>query len=117
MILSFELSMPGRSSWDGRWSGENRLHCIVKSFRGEKQVKEAFRILSSEPYRYLWDDGWSARIGVREVDSKEANKLRRKSDGFCGYDWMVDTIIKYGKPLATHQIPKAPDESKQAIHR
>lgn len=26
MILSFTLSMPGRSSWNGRWSGETRRY-------------------------------------------------------------------------------------------
>ena len=22
---------------------------------------------------------------------------KKKSDGFCGYDWMIESIIKYGE--------------------
>jgi hypothetical protein len=29
---------------------------------------------------------------VRAVDAKEARQIRKKSEGFCGYDWMIDSI-------------------------
>ncbi|MBR2999575.1 MAG: hypothetical protein IKF39_01140 [Oscillospiraceae bacterium] len=33
MILCFELSMPNRGSWNGKWSQENDLHIITKTDR------------------------------------------------------------------------------------
>jgi hypothetical protein len=27
--VEFKLDMPGRGSWDGRWSGEGRLHVAL----------------------------------------------------------------------------------------
>jgi hypothetical protein len=38
-----------------------------------------------------------------------------KSDGFSGYDWMVDSILDYGKIMATHEIKKYLEE-KQAVN-
>lgn len=98
--------MPGCPSWNGKWSGEGRNYVIVRSYRGDKATKNASSILSQGYFRYNWSDGWAAGITVEEVDSKKAAQLRKKSAGFNEYDWMVNTIEKYGKPLANHEIPK-----------
>lgn len=104
MILSFTLSMPGRASWNGGWSGEDRLYVKTKSFTSKKAIEKARKILEKGYYVYCWSDGWRAGIAVAEVDSRKAAQLRKKSAGFCGYDWMVDTIIDYGQPMATHEV-------------
>ncbi len=97
MILSFELSMPNVNSWNGKWSGEGTLYAIVKNFgRSKKADDKAQNILDKGYYHYNFGDGWSAGISVRQVDTKEAAKLRRKSSGFCGYDWMVKSIEENG---------------------
>lgn len=100
MILAFELSMPGRNSWNGGWSGEKKRYVIVKSFRGKKREEKAAKILARGYYSYSWEDGWRAGIEVKQVDAKQAASLRRVSDGFCGYNWMVQTILDYGEPMA-----------------
>lgn len=105
MILAFTLSMPGCPSWNGKWSGEGRKYVIVKTFTS-KELANAVLILNERSFSYRWDDGWHACIDVHEVNSSQAAKLRKESDGFCGYDWMVDTIVKYGKPLGAHEIEK-----------
>lgn len=110
MILSFHLSMPNCASWDGKWSGEGKKYVIVKTFRGKKKVDKAKDILKRGYYHYCWPDGWGAGITVQEVDSSQAARLRKSSDGFCNYDWMVDSIIEFGKPLATHEIKKFLEE-------
>lgn len=104
MILSFRLSMPGRNSWNGGWSGEDRLYVITKTFTSKKSIEKARKILEKGYYSYCWSDGWRAGIEVSEVSSKEAARLRKKSAGFCGYNWMVDTIISYGEPMASHEV-------------
>jgi len=104
MILSFTLSMPNVNSWNGRWSGEDRLFVVCRSFRGRKEIANAEKIAEKGYYHYSWGDGWAAGIRVQEVTSSGAQKLRRKSAGFSGYDWMIDSIIKHGEPLAPHQV-------------
>lgn len=89
-MIAFILTMPNRGSWNGRWSGENNLYAIVKS---ERNVPKD---VVGKSFWYSWDDGWSACVTVDKVDYKEGNKLKKKSMGFRGYDWMVDSIINKG---------------------
>lgn len=95
MILCFELTMPNRGSWNGRWSGEKDVHIITKSDRqiGKKLIEE----LDGQSFYYGWDDGWGANVSCRVVDAAEARRLRKKNRGFCGYDWMVRSIIANGE--------------------
>lgn len=107
MTLVFTLSMPGRASWNGRWSGEDRIYAITKNFTTKKGKEKAAKILADGYYSYRWSDGWAAGISVKEVTSQEARKIRKKSQGFCGYDWMVDSIMAHGAIYASHdEIPK-----------
>lgn len=110
MTLSFELTMPGRNTWNGRWSGEGQIYAIVKNLgKSQKAERNGKSIVEGGPYGYNWDDGWRARVTVREVDVKEARRVRRQSKGFCGYDWMVDSIINYGN-IQTAKERKERDE-------
>lgn len=97
MKICFELSMPSHNSWNGRWSGENRLYAKVVNFSNSKVGREkAEKVLAGRSYYHRWSDGWGASISVREVDGKESASIKRRSDGFCGYGWMIDNIIDYG---------------------
>lgn len=91
MILCFELSMPHAASWNGRWSGEKDVHVITKTDRdiGKKRCLE----LDGKSFFYRWDDGWCACVTCRIIDRKEQARVRRLNRGFCGYDWMVRSII------------------------
>ena len=88
ILVCFELSMPSMASWNGRWSGEDKLYAVIRSLK---------TLPKKDYYSYEWSDGWRAGVSVRQVDSKEAAKIRRNSSGFCGYDWMVTSIIDRGK--------------------
>ena len=102
MILSFTLSMPNNNSWNGKWSGENNFYAKVINFgRTKKATKEAEEILENGYYYYNFGDGWGAGVTVKEVNAKEAAQIRRKSQGFCGYDWMIDSIREFGEILNT----------------
>ena len=105
MILSFTLSMPNNNSWNDKWSGEDNLYVIIKSFLKRSSV-QAQEILDKGSFYYNFGDGWGAGISVKEITSHEAAKLRKKSQGFCGYDWMVNEIIQHGEILGPHRRPK-----------
>jgi hypothetical protein len=89
VTLAFILTMPGCISWDGKWSGAGNVYARVRSFRSA----------APKPgnYPYSWPDGWRANIEVRPVDRSEAAKLRKRTVGFAGYDWMIDSIVKHGR--------------------
>lgn len=97
MLLVFILSMPNVGSWNGKWSGENDYYARVKSFVSKIDKEKAQRILKEEYYHYNFGDGWSAGVTIKEVNRNEANKIRRKTKGFCGYEWMIKSIINHGE--------------------
>lgn len=112
-IICYELSMPGRNTWNGKWSGEGRLYAIIRRYRSQKAEKHAKAILERSAYSYSWADGWRARVSVREVNFEDARRLRRKSKGFHGYDWMVDSIesdLKISTPTDLAEERKAKEE-------
>lgn len=106
MNIQFTLTMPNRGSWNGRWSGESTLYAVVKGFSNSKAGREnAARVLSKGSYYYSWGDGWGANVTVKDIDGRETARVRRTSKGFCGYEWMIESIIKHGKIYGDHQIP------------
>ena len=106
MLVAYDLSMPGKASWNGKWSGENRPYVrvrnISKKLAGECAIEEILRLGT---FTYRWDDGWCAVVTVHKADAKDAAKLRKKSVGFYGYDWMIDSIMAVGKI----ELPTAPE--------
>lgn len=104
-LIVFTLSMPNCASWNGKWSGAGRNYAIVRSARNLK----ADEILSKGSFYYRWSDGWGASVRVQEITPQDARRVRKQSEGFCGYDWMVDSIERFGKIYADHEIP---EESK-----
>jgi len=98
MILAFRLSMPGVSSWNGRWSGEGRDYVkVVNLGRTQKAEKKGRALVEKGSFYHSFGDGWTACVSVEEVDARQAATLRRKSAGFCGYDWMVESIRWHGE--------------------
>lgn len=95
-MIIFELTMPNRGSWNGKWSQENNRHIIIKNERYfPKDIIN--NILEKRDFYYRWDDGWTACVSVSKINYKDANKLKKISCGFCGYDWMVSSILNYGE--------------------
>jgi hypothetical protein len=100
----FTLTMPGRNTWNGKWSGDERNYTIVRSL-GPVALERVFGPPGKRDHAsfgYSWPDGWHAQVEARIVAPRERP---RKSDGFCGYNWMVDSILRYGTIYADHQRP------------
>ncbi len=88
MRLIAELSMPNRGSWNGQWSGSNNRYTIIFATSANKKNREYIG-----SYYYNFGDGWTARVNIREAESKE-----KVTNQFCGYEWMV-TSIKIHKEI------------------
>lgn len=102
MHVSFELSMPNRGSWDGKWSGESRKYVRVLTVSGSKATRAKFERLIGSHY-YNFGDGWGANVTVTEVGGDQKRKLVKQSAGFCGYDWMIDSLRFHGKIMNEQQ--------------
>lgn len=107
-MIAFFLSMPGRGSYNGKWTGEGRPYVRVYS---ENSVPKEY---IGQSFEYRWNDGWVAVVSVEKVDSKEGNKLRKRSVGFNGYDWMIESIINHGKIITNSDFieKEGTDEQK-----
>lgn len=96
-FLSFELTMPQRGSTDGKWGGDNRRHIIINNLT----FFTVWKILkgdSTKDFLYNFGDGWLAQVKVTKLDS---TKKIPRSTNFCGYAWMIDSIITNGYIKAT----------------
>lgn len=95
--LLFILTMPNVGSWNGKWTGEDRVYARERNAKQYPNCKE-------DNYYYSFGDGWGANVEVRKVTVVEANKYIKKSVGFCGYDWMINSILLYGQILNSNEI-------------
>lgn len=96
MIICFELTMPNVGSWNGKWTGADKKYYLFKTVS-----KDAGKTLLENKDRNSWyhnfGDGWGALVSAEQVTSQEKRKLSKISSGFCGYDWMVDSILEHGE--------------------
>lgn len=96
MTMAFILTMPSNNSWNGKWTGDDRLYVVTRRFQNDANAPKPGR------YTHNFGDGWVAAITAKEVTTDEARELVKKSKGFCGYEWMVDSIIKDGRVIARY---------------
>jgi len=82
----FQLTMPNNNSWNGKWSGENKVYTVAKTLTNKQKAR------LKESYYYNFGDGWGARVLVRPAKPRE--KVTNK---FCGYNWMIDSILHHGE--------------------
>ena len=89
-MIVFKLTMPRNNSWNGKWSGDGDVHIIAKPDRCVPNDR------IGKSYYYDFGDGWCACIDVIKMNanSSEYRQMTRKNRGFCGYEWMVESIIK-----------------------
>lgn len=93
--LLFSLYMPNPPTYNSKWLLEEEDHTVARSFTDSEFAKLPDNILGV--HFFYWDDGWIAQIFVRQVDLREKRNRLKKSSGFCGYEWMVESLIERGK--------------------
>lgn len=91
----FVLGMPNVGSCNGKWTGSGKNYVIFRTLKNAECEN-----IEEKTYRYDFGDGWSASVTVTKTDAATKRKNQKKSDGFAGYDWMVDSIIKHGEIIA-----------------
>ena len=84
--IIFELSMPSNNSWNGKWSGADKKYTVAKNVTDKKADS------LDKHYYYNFGDGWTACVEVRQ-----ANKREKATNKFCGYEWMINSILSCGE--------------------
>jgi len=103
--VEFKLTMPGsQPSWNGKWSGEGRNYAITRTL-SDKAAEALFAGKARPSWGHRWNDGWFASIEARVVPKGER---LAKSEGFCGYEWMVANILDHGDTYERKQEMTAP---------
>lgn len=99
MQILFELTMPNVGSWNGKWTGADKKY--FKVYSASKAQAEKILGLEGAPknYHYSFGDGWSANVRAEAISSKQKHRFLKQSAGFCGYEWMIDSIFNNGKIL------------------
>lgn len=92
--FAFLLTMPNNNAWNGKWTGEGRCYARVRSF-SQRAYKEQLSKLVGNHY-YNFGDGWGANVEVKLVDAATKRKLIKETAGFCGYEWMIDSLVLHG---------------------
>lgn len=91
--LIFELTMPNVGSWNGKWSGSNNKYTIKR-----KVNRKITAMLINKSFYYNFGDGWGANVKVTIAKNRE-----KTSNKFCGYQWMIDSILKNGKIITNNK--------------
>ena len=91
----FTLTMPGTNTWNGKWSGEGKIYAMSRTAFSRGKAK--YPLLNEGDYGYDFGDGWYANVNVRFVTPSESKSAMRKSQGFMGYEWMVNELCLYGR--------------------
>ena len=96
-ILCFQLSMPNNNSWNGKWTGDGVFYAKTRTV---SEREKANKIAEKGYYSHSFGDGWRAVVHVRKITAAERKKIDKNTRGFCGYEWMIDSIIKWGEIYA-----------------
>ena len=102
----YTLTMPNNNAWNGKWTGESNLYCRVRTYAEKANILENIR--ASPSHYYNFGDGWGARVSIQEVDSKGKAKYNKISQGFCGYEWMIDEIEQFGRIKTRNERSETP---------
>lgn len=90
--VEFRLTMSKVNSWNGKWSGEDRDYLLWRDISPTEQQRIGMKSGKGR-WTYSWEDGWGAAIDARVM---EPGECKWKSAGFCGYEWMVENILRWG---------------------
>jgi hypothetical protein len=92
----FKLSMPNNNAWNGKWTGAGRNYTITKKMTKKKCQELGLEKDKSKCWYHNFGDGWTACV---EATILKVGERSQRSDGFCGYGWMVDNIIWYNNTI------------------
>jgi len=78
----------------------DKFYVIAKEFNSNSDKLKADIITFRKNFYYEFNNGLEVKISVIKLRCRvDFFKVKAESKGFCGYDWMVTSIIKNLKIL------------------
>ncbi len=72
------------------------LYALIRDIgRSKKAIDKATKLLGNHYHVFSDGTGCSVTVSIPDWPS-ELRQVRRDSKGFCGYDWMADSIWQHG---------------------
>jgi hypothetical protein len=97
--------MPKVGSWNGKWTGAEKNYTEIRRVRNDdKDFAKCKQLVAQKNHQYDFGDGWVMNIEVKEIYFNQLKKALRESDGFCGYSWAVDSLIKRGYIISDRDL-------------
>lgn len=120
MKVSFSFRYCNHNTWNGVYTGNNSGNWAIRTYRTKEdkaRIKELLNGQESQTYHYNFEDGWASDVVMQIVDTKEANRRLKHTNGFSK-PWMIDEILKYGRILKRkerHELQQQIKEQKRPI--
>lgn len=101
-VLLFEYGHSKINTWNGRWAGEDNVFAkeVFLSTSKRERLKELgfdLRRGAKKTFTHDFGDGWVAKITMTVGAKKDFEEIMKHSEGFMGYEWIIDSILKHGK--------------------
>lgn len=105
IYVSYELTMPNRGSWDGKWTGDGKKYYHIERYKNKYYNENILPLIEtpSATFHYDFGDGWGANIKIQVIDKQEAKNRQKITAGFAGYEWMIKSLIKYKNKIVYEQ--------------
>lgn len=107
--LLFEYGHTNIGSWDRKWPGEGRVYAKSKKIYKEQEEFLASKGISMKigeqtTFIHNFEDGWTAKVTVTVGRASDFADILKRSEGFLGYDWMIDNILEHGRILTQKEL-------------
>ena len=76
---------------NGRWDGSGKNYLKGISFEDDDEGLKKF---NAGKHFFDFEDGWEACVTVIRATADKKRKANEITEGFAGYDWMIDSIIE-----------------------
>ncbi|MHB8281271.1 MAG: hypothetical protein ACYDDE_00535 [bacterium] len=81
----------------GKWSGYSKKHGKIIKLSESDFKKFKNTVQNKYFWSHRFSDGWLISFSLNIIDSYKANKIKKTLDGVCGYENIVNEIIKTGE--------------------
>lgn len=101
-VLLFEYGHSKINTWNGRWAGEDKIFAkevFLSTSKRERLSELGFDLRrgAKKSFTHDFGDGWVAEITMTVGAKKDFKEVMKHSEGFMGYEWIIDSILKHGK--------------------
>lgn len=86
------------TNWNTRYySGGNDRNFSILRVWNATETKKLGLVDKCKGYHYNFGDGWALNVELRKCSNSELKQYKKECNPYHSYQWMVDSILKFGK--------------------